>query len=159
MVSARKIIGMAFSVKRVLPALDRVVLSAISFVLALALRNVFSSLRYGLGVPPDPKGVFQSFWLGVLQMLWFGWPGLLLALPVVLFFTNLRTWRFWALLGVGTAIGPIYLWLWLGSGLHWHFDFGAGALKFSVPISGLSSLIYLLLLRHAQRTTRDIEIT
>jgi hypothetical protein len=85
MVSARKIIGMAFSVKRVLPALDRVVLSAISFVLALALRNVFSSLRYGLGVPPDPKGVFQSFWLGVLQMLWFGWPGLLLALPVVLF--------------------------------------------------------------------------
>ena len=143
---------MIFSRKRTLFALTRVGLSAISFILALALPNLFLSLRYGLGNPPDPTRVLQSFWLGILVMFWHGWPGLVLALPAVLFFTDLRRWRFWTLLALGTAIEPIYLWLWLGSGLHWHnLQFGAGALKFSLPISGLSSLIYLLLLQRAQR--------
>jgi hypothetical protein len=145
---------MVFSWRRVLRSLMRVLLSLVSFVLAVALLSFLLSIRGGLGDPPDPKGTLQVFSYLSVMMLWFGWRGLVFVLPAVLFFTDLRAWRFWALLAIGIAIGPIYFCLLQASEAHWHFRFQAIDLLVAMPISGLSTLIYLLLLRPAQRRER-----
>jgi hypothetical protein len=85
------------------------------------------------------------------MMLWYGWKGLILALPLVLFFTDLRAWRFWALLALGTALGPVYLYLLLSWGSQWRYSSSIGPLLVGASVSGLTALIYLLLLRSTLR--------
>ena len=41
--------------------------------------------------------------------LFFALPGWFLALPLVIYFKNANGWRIWAILAIGTAIGPCFL--------------------------------------------------
>jgi len=52
----------------------------------------------------------------VMNALYFGFatfmcslPGWFVALPIVLFVSNTRGWRFWALLALGAGIGPLVM--------------------------------------------------
>ena len=59
---------------------------------------------------------FPIMFLYVISIaIGFGYRAWIVALPAVLLFTNFRTWRFWALLALGTAIGPLTLYLQLVS--------------------------------------------
>jgi hypothetical protein len=137
--------------KLVLLSLMRVLLLVMSFVLAVALLSIVVSLRDVYLGPPYSDDLLKMFCYVAFLMLWYGWKGLVLALPAVLFFTDLRAWRFWALQALGTALGPVYFCLLLASSSHWHFMFGISEFLIPMPISGLSALIYLLLLRRSQR--------
>lgn len=82
--------------------------------------------------------------------------GWLVALPLVLFVTNVHGWRFWMFWVIGIGFGPAIIslvnWVAATRGLALA-DFTGGlspALYVSAAISGFSSLIYLLLLRRSQ---------
>ena len=80
--------------------------------------------------------------------LFFTLPGWFLALPFVIYFKNADGWRIWAILAIGTAIGPCFL---LGltviptGQINWQ---GAGsAVLMALFIGFLTTLFYVLLLR------------
>jgi hypothetical protein len=83
-------------------------------------------------------------------------PGWLLAVPVVLLVRNIQGWRFWMYWGLGLLFGPAMI---LGISLYSTvrapnfagFPGNSISLVYLAgAISGLSSLIYLLLLRRGQ---------
>src|SRR5271163_4249578 len=84
-----------------------------------------------------------------LLVSFIGW---VVALPAVLLVTAFCRWRLWMWLGLGTCVGPV---LWIvfrvlterGSA---RFDVSAMPVEV-VTVSFLSALIYLLLVRRAQR--------
>jgi cation transport ATPase len=81
--------------------------------------------------------------------LLFTLPGWVLALPFVIYFKNADGWRTWAILAIGTAIGPCFLlgWPLLEYGrINWRGN-GAGA-SMALFIGFFTSLFYVLLLRH-----------
>jgi hypothetical protein len=146
----RTILGMVPGWKPVLLSLIRVLLSVVSFVVAVALLSGAVLLRDVCLGPPHSDGLLKTFCYGGIMMLWFGWKGLMLALPLILFFTDLRAWRFWALLALGTTLGPVYLYLLLSWGSPWRYRFSIVTLLISVSVSGLTALLYLLILRRVQ---------
>ena len=84
--------------------------------------------------------------------LLFTLPGWALALPFVIYFKNADGWRTWAILAIGTAIGPCFLlgWPLLEYGrITWQGD-GAGA-SMALFIGFLTTLFYVLLLRRFTR--------
>jgi len=94
--------------------------------------------------------------LFVCYALIFSIPGWLLALPIVFVVANFRGWRFWMYWVIGSAIGPVVI---LGFALY-SFLKSPKSAGFSPPIelvylaaavSSLTTLIYLLLTKRAQR--------
>ncbi len=80
-------------------------------------------------------------------------PGWLLGVPLVLLVTNIRGWRFWMYWAIGIAIGPLLV---LAVAVYWGPGFAGlpgnsmSPVYLAGAISGLTSLIYLLLLRMGQ---------
>jgi len=151
----RRMTRLAWSIEtksneRMVPRWKRVLFSLISFGLGVPLGCFFLTIRRGFGDPPSPEGIFQVFCYVSILMFVYGWPALVLALPAVLFFTDLRAWRFWALLVLGAAIGPIYFCLFQALTSRGHLAFGYGDLLISLPVSSLSTFIYLMFLRYFQ---------
>lgn len=102
----------------------------------------------------DVLSFLLLFLISALAVSVFGW---LLGIPYVLLVRSSRGRRFWIYLAVGSAIGPVLV---LGP-LLYSFLTGSSSGNqpitgpylsggISVVISGLSTLIYLLLLRRAQ---------
>lgn len=97
--------------------------------------------------------VILSFapWVIVLSL-----PGWFLALPLVLLVRNVRGWRFWMYWIIGICFGPAIVLLVNGIATTRGFSLAGipgglnAAIYLSAAISGLSSLIYLLLLRLGQ---------
>jgi hypothetical protein len=83
-------------------------------------------------------------------------PGWFLALPLVFLVRNVRGWRFWMYWVVGICLGPTIVLLvnWIATTRGFSLAGIPGGLNAAVylagAISGLSSLIYLLLLRQSQ---------
>ena len=95
--------------------------------------------------------VFFDYWVVLLSL-----PGWLLAIPAVLLVRDLRRWRFWVYLALGSFIGPVLI---LGiafiSALRAPNFAGfprdsMSTVFLAAGISFLTTLIYLLLLRRAQ---------
>ena len=94
--------------------------------------------------------VILSFapWVIILSL-----PGWALAVPIVLVVRNIRGWRFWMYWVIGSCIGPALILavsLYSGPGLA---GFGGNSMSLfylAAAISGLTTVIYLLLLRRAQ---------
>ena len=95
--------------------------------------------------------LFFDPWVVALSL-----PGWFLALPLVLLVRSVRGWRFWMLWIIGIALGPVIVlvvnWIALLQGLSLAGIPGGltAAIYLSAAISGLSSLIYLLILRRGQ---------
>jgi hypothetical protein len=83
-------------------------------------------------------------------------PGWLLALPLVLLVTNVRGWRFWVYWIIGIAFGPAIVLVVNSVAAAQGFSLAgipgglSAATYLAAAISGLSSLIYLLILRRGQ---------
>jgi len=95
--------------------------------------------------------LFFDPWVMVLSL-----PGWALAIPVVLVIRNIRGWRFWMYWAIGICFGPAII---LGVGFYNAIRAGnfAGFPENSMSmvymagaVSGLTTLIYLVLLRRAQ---------
>ena len=90
-------------------------------------------------------------WVILLSL--FGW---LLALPLILLVRNVRGWRFWMWWAVGICIGPAIIEVvnWIAAMKGFSLAGIPGglntALWLSGAISGLSSLLYLLIIRRSQ---------
>lgn len=95
--------------------------------------------------------VFFDPWVIALSL-----PGWLLAVPLVLLVRNVRGWRFWLWWAIGICFGPAIIeivnWIAAMKGLSLAGIPGGlnAALWLSAAISGLSSLLYLLLVRRGQ---------
>lgn len=135
------------------PKWKRVLLLLISFILAGILCCFLVSISHGLGDPPDPGGILGVFVFACLMVFIYGSPALVLALPIILFVTDFRAWRFWAFLALGAAIGPIALYLLLLSASP-HYVPDKTFLLFTLPLSTVATLIYLLLFRRLQRAAK-----
>ncbi len=95
--------------------------------------------------------VILSFapWVIILSL-----PGWALGVPFVLLVTNIRAWRFWMYWAIGLCIGPALILavaLYSGPGLAGFPGSNSMSLFYlAAAISGLTTLIYLILLRRAQ---------
>ena len=151
---AEKIAGMAFPWKRVRVFLARVLLLVVSF-LAAAMVWSFLMMMFGQLHGPGPrfstKEILRVVGLMGFMTVWVGWGWLFLVVPALVFFTNLRGWRFWALLALGTALGPIYLCLPFGAGMSGRFSVSSLYLLMAGPVSGICTLMYLLVVRRGGR--------
>jgi hypothetical protein len=131
--------------------LKRVLLSLMSVVLGVVLCCVLVTIRRTIGDESFYlKGFFQLLVYELVVTLIFSWPGWLLALPAILFLTDLRAWRFWALLALGGALGPLSVYLILAWTSHGRPGLDLAADVWAASVSGLSTLIYLSLLRRSQ---------
>jgi hypothetical protein len=95
--------------------------------------------------------LFFDSWVIALSV-----PGWVLAIPMVLLVRNVAGWRFWMYWAIGICFGPAMI-LAIGvystvRGMSFTGVFGgyASTVYMAGAVSGLSSLIYLLLLRRAQ---------
>jgi hypothetical protein len=95
--------------------------------------------------------VFFDPWVIALSL-----PGWLVALPLVLLIKNVRGWRFWMYWAIGICIGPAIVVVveWIAASRGFMLAGIPGGLVtayfLSAAISGLSSLLYLLLVRRGQ---------
>jgi hypothetical protein len=80
--------------------------------------------------------------------------GWLLAIPFVILFKDADGWRSWAILAIGTAIGPIFLLtpslVATGGRISWQAE-GTGV-AMSLLIGFLTTVFYVLLLRRFKRS-------
>lgn len=133
----------------------RLIYSLFSVVAAGSIFGVVVALQT---IPANPSTRFQI--AEVISYIWvlvFGsLPGWILTIPVVLIVTNIRGWRFWMYLAIGSAIGPalilgIAIFVYFSSshavGLAWRVN---SAQMLAAAISFVATLIYLLLLRWGQ---------
>ena len=98
-----------------------------------------------------PRHALPSVQMMPVYLL-FALPGWILALPFVIYFKNADGWRTWAILGIGTAIGPCFMlgWPLLASGrINWQGDGAGGAM--ALFIGFLTTLFYVVLLRRFTR--------
>jgi hypothetical protein len=95
--------------------------------------------------------VFFDYWVVLLSL-----PGWLLAIPAVLLVRDLRRWRFWVYLALGSCVGPVLIF-----GIAFYSALSApsfaglpqnsvSAACLAAGISFVTTLLYLLLLRRAQ---------
>ena len=95
--------------------------------------------------------LFFDPWVIALSM-----PGWLLALPLVLLVRDVRAWRFWMYWIVGICFGPAIVLIvnWIANVRGFSLAGIPGGLTAAIylaaAISGLSSLIYLVILRRGQ---------
>jgi hypothetical protein len=117
----------------------------LAFVIFATVGIVPLAVRYGL------KHALPAVQLLPVYLL-FTIPGWVLALPFVILFKNADGWRIWAILVIGTAIGPcLFLgWPLLAYGrINWQGD--GGAVFMASFIGFLTSVFYVLLLRRFTR--------
>ena len=131
----------------------RVGYSVVSFAVGIGFFGVIAALYAGSSSPENR--VSTMFWFCFPACI-FAVPGWVLALPIVLTQTHIDGWRFWAFLGLGTALGPAAIaafevYGWIANGRTGRFDdFGLGFFFLGAIVAGVTSLVYLLLLRRAQ---------
>ena len=95
--------------------------------------------------------LFFDPWVIALSM-----PGWLLALPLVLLVRDVRAWRFWMYWIIGICFGPAIVLIvnWIATVRGFSLAGIPGGLTAAIylaaAISGLSSLIYLVILRRGQ---------
>ena len=80
--------------------------------------------------------------------------GWLLAIPFVILFKDADSWRAWAILAIGTAIGPIFLLTpnFVASGGHISWQAEGTGVAMSLFIGFLTTVFYVLLLRRFKRS-------
>jgi hypothetical protein len=87
----------------------------------------------------------------------FSLPGWVLAIPFVLLVKNIEGWRFWMYWVIGSCFGPaLMVAVGLNNGLRstnfeLFFQNAMTMMRLAIPISCLTTLLYLLLLRRAQK--------
>jgi hypothetical protein len=122
-------------------------------ILAIAILAIISTastaIRYG------PQHYVQNIDAWPVFLL-FAFPGWILALPFVIFFENADGWHAWAILAIGTAIGPCFLFGWALIASHGRIAWQSrGADNFAVVMSLLISFLttglYVVLLRRSER--------
>lgn len=124
----------------------RVLLALCSFLPGFSLfaivGTVPTALRYGARYALPAVQIMPVYLL-------FALPGLVLALPFVLFFKNAKGYRAWIMLAVGSIIGPAFLGIWAVLASHGHFSWQANgaALFMSVWIGLPTTVFYVVLLR------------
>jgi len=136
-----------------LPLLSRFALALVSLLLAATLLTLYLPMQvtyHPFGVPRNDEFLFP-FLSDVYTTVFWSLPGLAVGLPIILWCTNLEGWRFWAILALGTALGPAAMFFVIQPALHlWPrnaFLFAHATL----PMAALTTLIYLVLLRNEQR--------
>ena len=80
-------------------------------------------------------------------------PGWVVGIPLVLLVTNIRGWRFWVYWAIGIGIGPLLVLavaLYSGPGFAGLPGSSMSAVYLAGAVSGLTTLLYLLLLRRGQ---------
>jgi len=136
----------------------RIGYSAISFGAGIAFYGLFAVLWSASSMQGSLVGAF--LWL-CFPALVFALPGWLIALPLILGVARIDGWRFWALLGLGTTIGPAVILAfeacsWLAGGMVGTLNnFGLGLLALGAVVAAVTSLVYLLLLQRGQRSLAD----
>lgn len=129
--------------------LRRVFLALVCTVLAVSLLFILSAIplafRYGLRRTLPGFEMFPVY-------LAFALPGWVLVLPFVLWFENAEGWHVWAILGIGTAIGPCFLvaWTLLASRGHFNAKGDGFGLVAALAIGFLTSVLYVIGLRYLQ---------
>ena len=96
--------------------------------------------------------LFFDSWVLLLSL-----PGWVLAVPGVLLVRNIRGWRFWMYWGLGIVFGPVLIYAlstysaFRGQSLESSAMGSISTVIMASAVSGLTALIYLLLLRRGQR--------
>lgn len=100
---------------------------------------------------------FQSALYYPLTLFCFSLPGWLIGLPFVLTIENIGRWRFWMYLVIGAGIGPLlmvavgtFTWLTSTNFAGWAPE-AKNLVWLGFAVSTLTTLIYLMLLRHCQQ--------
>jgi hypothetical protein len=145
----------------------RLVYSLVSVALAAVLSVGLMMLAGSFPSYSGRDGLVGTLSVGVVSafiglVFTFSLPGWLLGLPFVLAVKDLRAWRFWLWLAIGTCIGPLLIvgWVLLEAPGYPHDKVSEalyGAMFFvymATGVSSLTALIYLLLLRWAQKQER-----
>jgi hypothetical protein len=137
--------------ERVLLSLASVVMAALVCLAGVLLHSALPSHRGSLQASDLIfTGGFVVFFCSL------GW---VLSVPFVLVATNLRGWRFWLYLALGSGAGPLlmfavfaffYLAVPQSPSAHWFGPELRPLVYLAAAISSLTALIYLLLLRRAQ---------
>jgi hypothetical protein len=130
----------------------RILLSFACVVLAIAALFLLS--LFGLvGSHAQRLGQLQSMAQIFLVYFLFALPGWLIALPFVVLLENAQGWRGWAILLIGTCIGPCFILLWslIESSGHSTWQGDGFVLVASLIISLLTTVCYILTLKLAHR--------
>ena len=135
----------------------RLLYSLASVLAAIIVICTFIQILEAFG-GPNVHGLKGEFLATIGDFLFFGLPGWLLAVPIVLVVADTRGWRFWMYWAIGSSIGPLMI---VGIALYTKLTspaaegFTPGSIAFLVfvtaAVSCLTTLIYLLSLRLAQQ--------
>lgn len=137
----------------------RLIYSFVSAVLGAGVSGAFGAAQQ---VVSNAHGHLSAMavWTAILffdpWVIALSLPGWFLALPLVLLVRNVHGWRFWMYWVLGIGFGPVIVlivnWIALQQGFSLAGIPGGltSAIYLSAMISGLSSLIYLLILRRGQ---------
>lgn len=125
---------------------ERLAVSVICVVLASILCSVLVARQSGFGLMTYLQNIFYLGFATFVCSL----PGWVIALPAVLLVSNLRGWRFWAMLALGAGIGPLVmfaaaLYFQIASPSSGHYAPEARNLVFlATGVSASASALYLL---------------
>ena len=137
----------------------RVIYSFVSAVLGSGVSGAFGAAQQ---VMNNAHGHLSAMavWTAILffdpWVIALSLPGWFLALPLVLLVRDVRGWRFWMYWVVGIIFGPVIVLIvnWIASMRGFSLAGIPGGLTSAIylaaTISGLSSLIYLLIVRRGQ---------
>src|ERR1035441_5098358 len=134
------------------PRSKRLLYSIFSVIAGALIFNLFLLLL------SSDYGSFAAFLVVMGFTLLFSFPGWLIAIPTVVIWSDIRGWRFWMYLGIGSSIGPIWIFVlmlypFLRAPNQSAYSRGPTVLAMlglAAAVSGPATLIYLLLLRRAQ---------
>lgn len=138
------------------PWWKRLIYSLISAVLGAGVSGACAATQL---VIVNSHGHLSAAGLSMMILsfdLWIIVPSLVvwvLAVPIVLLVRNIRGWRFWMYLAIGISIGPavvLAVALYTGPGFAGILGSSMAAVYLAGAVSGLTTLIYLLLLRLGQ---------
>jgi hypothetical protein len=115
-------------------------------LLAIAILGVISTASSAIRYGRMPTLLSIEAWS---VFLLFAFPGWVLALPFVILFENADGWRTWAILAIGTAIGPCFILTWtlIDSGGRIAWQGNSFAIVMSLLVGFLTTALYVLLLR------------
>lgn len=132
--------------KRILYSIISAIASIFIFGIAVAIESLVTR-------GADPSGAFV---LACLATSYLGIPCWILALPIILWITNIEGWRLWGVFALGASLGPLVIlgiasYTAISSTTFVGFAQGSGIfIWMAMGVSSLATLLYLLLLRRAQ---------